>query len=77
MDADTLRGLVEQGLPNARVEAQGGDGRYQLVVVDDAFDGLNRVQRQQRVYACINDVIRDGSVHAVSITARTPAELDG
>ncbi|MCR9278431.1 MAG: BolA/IbaG family iron-sulfur metabolism protein [Pseudomonadaceae bacterium] len=42
-----------------------------------AFEGLNRVKRQQAVYACLNDYIADGSLHAVTITAQSPSEVGG
>ena len=48
--------------------------RAQVLVIADAFEGMNRVKRQQAVYACLNDFIADGSLHAVSIVAKTPAE---
>lgn len=46
-----------------------------VLVVGDVFEGLRPVKRQQLVYAAISDWIADGSVHAVNITAKTPAEV--
>lgn len=54
------------------VTAQGN--RFELRVVAEAFAGLSRVKRQQAVYAAIRDLIESGAIHAVTITARTPAE---
>ena len=62
------------GMPGADV-AVGGDGYHiDLTVVSDAFEGLNRVKRQQLVYGVLADVIRSGALHAVNIQARTVAE---
>ena len=62
------------GMPGADV-AVGGDGYHiDLTVVSDAFEGLNRVRRQQLVYGVLADVIRSGALHAVNIRARTVAE---
>lgn len=62
------------GMPGADV-AVGGDGYHiDLTVVSDAFEGLNRVKRQQLVYGVLADVIRSGALHAVNIRARTVAE---
>jgi acid stress-induced BolA-like protein IbaG/YrbA len=33
---------------------------------------MNRVQKQQAVYACIEDYIADGRLHAVTIKAAEP-----
>ncbi len=43
-------------------------------MVSAAFDGLSRVERQRRVYAALADELR-GPVHALSLTALTPAEI--
>ena len=45
-----------------------------VIAVADVFGELSRVKRQQAVYACLNEYIADGRLHAVSIVAKTPAE---
>jgi acid stress-induced BolA-like protein IbaG/YrbA len=66
--------LVRAVIPDARV-AVGGDGYHvEVSVVSDAFTGLRAVQRQQRVYAALGEVIRSGALHAVNIHALTQAE---
>jgi acid stress-induced BolA-like protein IbaG/YrbA len=74
MTEDEIRALVMAGMPGADV-AVGGDGYHiDLTVVSDAFEGLNRVKRQQLVYGVLADVIRSGALHAVNIRALTAAE---
>jgi acid stress-induced BolA-like protein IbaG/YrbA len=65
---------VERGISDARVEVVVEGNRALITVVSPAFEGLSRVQKQQTVYACIDDFIRDGSLHAVTIRALTPEE---
>jgi len=49
------------------------DGNRALIEVTAArFEGMNRVQKQQAVYACIQDYIADGRLHAVTIKAAAP-----
>ena len=51
------------------------DGNRALIeVISDQFAGMNRVKKQQAVYACIQDYIADGRLHAVTIKAETPSE---
>jgi acid stress-induced BolA-like protein IbaG/YrbA len=76
MDASQVRSLVEAGLEHCQVDVQGGDGRYEVVVVGDVFDGLTPVKRQKLVYATLGDVIASGAVHAVTIRTFTPAQWD-
>ena len=59
---------------HAEVAVSADGNRYALRVVSDAFNGLSRVKRQQAVYAAIRDLIASGAIHAVTITALTPAE---
>lgn len=38
MDADTIRNLIETGLPGARADVQGDDGvHFEATVVSEAF----------------------------------------
>jgi len=78
VDAGEIERLLRGALPALdALVVEGGDGRYQVAAVGACFDGLNRVKRQQLVYGAIAHLIRDGSVHAVTILARTAAEQAG
>lgn len=76
MTAEEVKALVEQGIENAEVRVQGSGDRFEVLVVAAAFDGLSLVRKQQRVYACINERIAAGDIHAVEIRTYTPAEWD-
>ncbi|MEQ8857340.1 MAG: BolA/IbaG family iron-sulfur metabolism protein [Pseudomonadales bacterium] len=61
-------------LPDAEVAAVVDGNRAEITVISREFVGMSRVRKQQAVYACINDLIADGTLHAVSIRALTPDE---
>ena len=63
---------VSEAFPGASVTVAVEGNRALIEVVSDAFIGLKRVKRQQAVYACIQDFIADGSLHAVTIKALEP-----
>jgi acid stress-induced BolA-like protein IbaG/YrbA len=63
---------IAAGIPNARVTVQVDGNRALIEVTSDHFEGMSRVQKQQAVYACIQQYIADGSLHAVTIKAETP-----
>ncbi len=71
---DLVRDKILQDFPDSSVTAQGDGSRMEIIVVSAAFDGQSRVMRQQLVYACIGDLIREGTLHAVTISALTPVE---
>lgn len=55
--------------------AVGGDGRhFEALIVSQAFDGLSRVQRQQRVNALLSEHFESEALHALSMQCLTPAE---
>lgn len=71
---DQLAAAVRDGIPGASVEAEVDGNRALITVVSETFAGMSRVRKQQAVYACIQAYIADGSLHAVTIRALTPAE---
>lgn len=71
---ENIRALIEQGMSTSSVEVSGGDGKYVAEVVSEAFDGLSPIKRHKLVYACVNDEIASGALHALTIIAKTPAE---
>jgi acid stress-induced BolA-like protein IbaG/YrbA len=76
MVTDDVVARIEAGIPGSRAEASGDGQRMAIRVIAPAFDGRSKVQKQQMVYACINELIQHGALHAVSITALTPYESD-
>ena len=74
MNADTIRQLIESGLPGAQVQVQGDDGvHFEARVVSDAFAGKLPLARHRMVYATLGERM-GGEIHALSIKALTPDE---
>jgi acid stress-induced BolA-like protein IbaG/YrbA len=71
---DKIRQLIEQGMSTDSVEVSGGEGKYVAEVVSREFDNLNLIKRHKLVYACVNDEITSGALHALTIVAKTPEE---
>ncbi|MEE4362019.1 MAG: BolA/IbaG family iron-sulfur metabolism protein [Pseudomonadales bacterium] len=72
MNAAEVRALVEGGLEGCEVIVEGGEGRYEVTVIGDVFEGMKAVRKQQLVYGTLNAAIADGRVHAVTIRTFTP-----
>lgn len=76
LDADTIRELIEQGLPGARAVVQGEDGvHFEALVVCDAFAGKLPLARHRMVYATLGERM-GGEIHALALRTLTPAEHD-
>ena len=70
-----IRERLESEFVNAQVELQINGNRAVIKVISEVFEGSSRVQRQQRVYGCLSELIQSGELHAVTIEAKTPQEL--
>tara|TARA_X000000950_G_scaffold288174_1_gene403708 strand:+ start:497 stop:730 length:234 start_codon:yes stop_codon:yes gene_type:complete len=64
-----IEGRVQKAFPGCNAEVSVDGNRVAIAVQSDQFAELNRVKRQQAVYACIEDLIAAGTVHAVTINA--------
>lgn len=53
--------------------AKDGKGHFDVRIVSEEFDGLNRIARHRLVYDALGDFMAT-DIHALSITAITPAE---
>ena len=85
--ADTIRAkLTEEFRPEALViedessrhrghagARPGGETHFRVRIVSRAFEGASRVDRQRRIYDALSEELR-GQVHALALTALTPAE---
>ena len=56
-----------------REDGSQGETHFHVRIVSAAFDGVSRVERQRRIYAALKDELA-GPVHALSVSALTPAE---
>ena len=54
--------------------AKGGGGHFDVIIVSDAFEGMNSIARHRAVYAALGDAMK-AEIHALSIRAYTPEEF--
>jgi acid stress-induced BolA-like protein IbaG/YrbA len=74
LDANSIRSLIEQGLPGARVAVQGEDGvHFEALVVSEAFRGKLPLARHRLVYATLGEAM-GGEIHALALRTLTPEE---
>ncbi len=66
----------ESHLHAGHAGAEGGRGHYRVRIVSTEFDGLRSIARHQLVYRSLGDLMQT-DIHALSITAYTPAEAQG
>jgi BolA family transcriptional regulator, general stress-responsive regulator len=52
-----------------------GESHFRLTIVAAAFAGRSRIERQRLIFAALGDLMRS-DIHALAITASTPAEAE-
>lgn len=74
MDADTIRQLIAQGMPDATVHVEGPDGvHFEALVVSPAFVGKLPLARHRMVYATLG-ALMGNEIHALALRTLTPDE---
>jgi acid stress-induced BolA-like protein IbaG/YrbA len=74
LDAETIRKLIEQGLPGAQVDVRGDDGvHFEALVVHPDFAGRLPLARHRMVYATLG-ALMGNEIHALALRTHTPDE---
>ena len=66
--------LLAQEFPNCTINVFGEHCNFTIEIVGEIFQGKSRLERQRLVNRVIHDYLKDGTIHAVSIIAKTPGE---
>jgi BolA protein len=53
----------------------GSESHFKVLVVSAAFDGVPLLERHRLVHAALAEELKPGGVHALSISAKTPAQM--
>ena len=76
MDAETLKKLLLDNFPDATITVDGHGDRFQITIVDASFENQSKLTRHQAVNSCVSPLIQDGTIHALTIKAYSPNELN-
>ncbi len=74
MDMPVFAKMIEEAIPEASATVSGDGSKFEAVVISGAFEGLSPVRKHQMVYRIFSEQLANGSIHALSIKAFTPAE---
>jgi acid stress-induced BolA-like protein IbaG/YrbA len=74
MNSEDVTTLLEKTLAGCQIEVDSQGSHFNVLVVGDLFKGKRAVQRQQLIYAVLNESIASGAIHAVNMKLFTPQE---
>ena len=73
LHASAIEVIDDSHLHAGHAGARDGRGHYRVRIVATDFAGLRPIQRHQRVYAALGEMMQT-DIHALSIAALTPDE---
>ncbi len=73
MESDTIKQMIEAGLPGSEARVTGDGTHFEAAVISDAFEGNNTLARHRMVYAALGDAMQS-AIHALSMRTFTKAE---
>ena len=74
MNPEDVKTLLEAALSDCEVQVESEGSHFNIVAVGDIFEGKRAVQRQQIIYAALDEQISSGAIHAVSMKIFTHQE---
>ncbi|WP_409523262.1 BolA family protein [Nitrincola sp. MINF-07-Sa-05] len=74
MQAQEVKQIIESQLEGCQVITAGEGCDFQITVIGELFAGLSPVKKQQSVYACLQEQIASGAIHAITIKTYTPEQ---
>lgn len=75
MTLEQIQAKLEAGIENSIVTIEGDGCNCSTFIVSSVFEGLSLLARQKMVLAVVREDFDSGNLHALSIKARTPAEV--
>ena len=64
---NTIEKRILSEFPDATVKVAISGRNAEIQIDSVALSAFNRLQQQKKIYACIDDLISEGVIHAVSI----------
>ena len=71
---DKIVRIIAEGIKHNELSVDGAEAKYEIRIISDEFDGKSVIQRHKLVYALLNNYIKTGEIHALTIKAMTVSE---
>jgi len=76
MDIKSIEDELRSAFPDSQIRVSSEGNLLKLNIKAPKFENIKKVKRQQMIYAVIDHRIKSGEVHAVSISATSPNEIE-
>ncbi|CAH9019574.1 BolA/IbaG family iron-sulfur metabolism protein [Candidatus Nitrosacidococcus sp. I8] len=74
MDANTIKHMIESGLPGAKVAIYSEDNHhFEAFIIHTGFNGKTLLERHRMVYETLGNSFQS-NLHALALHTKTPEE---
>ena len=71
---DIITKIISDGIKYDTLTVEGSEAKYEVQIVSNVFDGKSTIQRHKLIYALLDNYIKTGEIHALTIKAMTISE---
>ena len=71
---DVITKVISDGIKYNELVVEGSEAKYEVQIVSNVFDGKSIIQRHKLIYALLDNYIKTGEIHALTIKAMTISE---
>jgi acid stress-induced BolA-like protein IbaG/YrbA len=75
MTEDELISRIKDLYPDAEISVEGENCSFEVNITTPAFAEMKSLQRQRSILTLFNTEIASGELHALTVKAKTPQEL--
>ncbi len=68
--------LLKSQFPEADISFDGEDCNSKVIIVSEQFEGLTSLQRHKLVLGALKDHFQSGQLHALSLSTKSPSEMN-
>ena len=74
MMKDVITKVISDEIIYEDLVVEGSEAKYEVKIVSNIFDGKSLIQRHKIIYALLDNYIKTGEIHALTIKAMTLSE---
>ena len=68
---DTIANAISKVIKFDKLDVEGSESKYTVNIISDEFIGKSIIQRHKMIYAVLDQYIKTGEIHALTIKAMT------
>ncbi len=68
---DTIANSISNVIKYDKLDVEGSESKYTVNIISDEFIGKSIIERHKMIYAVLDQYIKTGEIHALTIKAMT------